>query len=290
MRSRKWLLDMLSLRTRDMNGQQGWHYLDIIKRWRMEEQKAEVSCPNKKSWSLPSEDLRSPRNQALLTSWGGSPQHQGKCHPENLSKEWLIWKILYITIILRIFLIITFTATELILFYILFEATLVPTLIIIPWWWNQTERRNVGLCFLFYTLVGSLPLLVLLIFVETLRGSLNFLIIHFWVQTLPHSWSNIFLCLACLIAFIVKIPRFVLHLWWPKVHTEAPIWLHNICGWATLNRWLWAIRNHKTTKFINKLHVTPFPCIIFMRNNHNQLHLFMPKKLNISSSIFPSAT
>ena len=143
----------------------------------------------------------------------------------HLSKEPLIRKKLYISILilLQLFLIITFTATELVLFYILFEATLIPTLIIITRWGNQTERLNAGLYFLFYTLTGSLPLLVALLYIQNSIGSLNFLIIQYWIQPLPSSWSNIFLWLACMMAFIVKIPLYGLHLWLPKAHVEAPI-------------------------------------------------------------------
>lgn len=143
----------------------------------------------------------------------------------HLSKEPLTRKKLYISILilLQLFLIITFTASELIFFYILFEATLIPTLIIITRWGNQTERLNAGLYFLFYTLIGSLPLLVALLYIHNFMGSLNFLIIQYWIQPLPNSWSNIFLWLACIIAFIVKIPLYGLHLWLPKAHVEAPI-------------------------------------------------------------------
>nr|YP_009003994.1 NADH dehydrogenase subunit 4 [Sus cebifrons]AHJ40618.1 NADH dehydrogenase subunit 4 [Sus cebifrons]AIL54370.1 NADH dehydrogenase subunit 4 [Sus scrofa domesticus] len=143
----------------------------------------------------------------------------------HLSKETTTRKKLYITmlILLQLFLIMTFTATELILFYILFEATLVPTLIIITRWGNQTERLNAGLYFLFYTLAGSLPLLVALVYTQNTTGSLNFLIIHYWSQPLPNSWSNIFMWLACIMAFMVKMPLYGLHLWLPKAHVEAPI-------------------------------------------------------------------
>lgn len=143
----------------------------------------------------------------------------------HLTKESLSRKKLFITILvlLQVFLIITFTATELIIFYILFEATLLPTLIIITRWGNQTERLNAGLYFLFYTLAGSLPLLVALIYIQNLMGSLNFLLIGYWAQPLPNTWSNTFLWLACMIAFIVKMPLYGLHLWLPKAHVEAPI-------------------------------------------------------------------
>nr|YP_007626208.1 NADH dehydrogenase subunit 4 [Hippocamelus antisensis]AEP21477.1 NADH dehydrogenase subunit 4 [Hippocamelus antisensis] len=143
----------------------------------------------------------------------------------HLSKENLTRKKLYITmlILLQLFLIMTFTAMELIFFYILFEATLVPTLIIITRWGNQTERLNAGLYFLFYTLVGSLPLLVALIYLQNITGSLNFLILQYWMQPLSNSWSNVFMWLACMMAFMVKMPLYGLHLWLPKAHVEAPI-------------------------------------------------------------------
>ncbi|YP_008815634.1 NADH dehydrogenase subunit 4 (mitochondrion) [Panthera onca] len=143
----------------------------------------------------------------------------------HLSKETLARKKLYITmlIILQLLLIMTFTATELIMFYILFEATLIPTLIIITRWGNQTERLNAGLYFLFYTLLGSLPLLVALLYIQNTTGTLNFLIIQYWAKPISATWSNILLWLACMMAFMVKMPLYGLHLWLPKAHVEAPI-------------------------------------------------------------------
>nr|YP_010455487.1 NADH dehydrogenase subunit 4 [Chiroderma salvini]UUA63118.1 NADH dehydrogenase subunit 4 [Chiroderma salvini] len=143
----------------------------------------------------------------------------------HLTNEPTTRKKSYITmlILLQIFLIMTFTATELIMFYILFEATLLPTLIIITRWGNQAERLNAGLYFLFYTLVGSLPLLVALIHIQNLTGTLNFLLTQYWTTTLPSSWSTSLLWLACMMAFMVKMPLYGLHLWLPKAHVEAPI-------------------------------------------------------------------
>nr|YP_009917614.1 NADH dehydrogenase subunit 4 [Lagenorhynchus acutus]QLM01029.1 NADH dehydrogenase subunit 4 [Lagenorhynchus acutus] len=143
----------------------------------------------------------------------------------HLLKEPLARKKLYITmlIMLQVLLIMTFTATELIMFYITFEATLIPTLIIITRWGNQTERLNAGLYFLFYTLMGSLPLLVALTYLQNTVGSLNFLLLQYWAQPLSTSWSNTFMWLACMMAFLVKMPLYGLHLWLPKAHVEAPI-------------------------------------------------------------------
>nr|ANN13155.1 NADH dehydrogenase subunit 4 [Camelus dromedarius] len=143
----------------------------------------------------------------------------------HLSKEPLTRKKVYITmlILLQILLIMTFTASELIMFYVLFEATLVPTLIIITRWGSQAERLNAGSYFLFYTLSGSLPLLVALVYIQNTTGSLNFLIMQYWNQPLMDSWSNALLWLACMMAFMVKMPLYGLHLWLPKAHVEAPI-------------------------------------------------------------------
>nr|QAB47067.1 NADH dehydrogenase subunit 4 [Menetes berdmorei] len=143
----------------------------------------------------------------------------------HLSNEPLIRKKLYILMLvsLQVFLIMTFSAMELIMFYVLFEATLIPTLIIITRWGNQTERLNAGLYFLFYTLVGSLPLLIALIYIQKSTGSLNLLIFTFLNSDLTPSWTNNILWLACMMAFMVKMPLYGLHLWLPKAHVEAPI-------------------------------------------------------------------
>nr|YP_009332097.1 NADH dehydrogenase subunit 4 [Tamias striatus]APH07861.1 NADH dehydrogenase subunit 4 [Tamias striatus] len=144
---------------------------------------------------------------------------------KHLSKEPLIRKKLYILMLISLqsFLIMTFSATELIMFYILFEATLIPTLIIITRWGAQTERLNAGTYFLFYTLVGSLPLLIALIYIQKSYGSLNFVISMYQTSNLYYSWSNNILWLACIMAFMVKMPLYGFHLWLPKAHVEAPI-------------------------------------------------------------------
>nr|AAK70526.1 NADH dehydrogenase subunit 4 [Cheirogaleus major] len=143
----------------------------------------------------------------------------------HLMKETWTRKKSYLSmlIFLQMFLIMTFTATELILFYILFEATLIPTLVIITRWGNQTERLNAGLYFLFYTLIGSLPLLVALIYPQNSLGSLNMATMTLCNQELSNSWSNGLLWMACIMAFMVKMPLYGLHLWLPKAHVEAPI-------------------------------------------------------------------
>nr|AGN71520.1 NADH dehydrogenase subunit 4 [Rhinophrynus dorsalis] len=131
----------------------------------------------------------------------------------------------YITMLitLQISLIMAFSATELILFYIMFEVTLIPTLIIITRWGNQAERLNAGTYFLFYTLAGSLPLLVALLSLQSSSGSLSTHILQLSPNLIMLSWSNKAWWVACLLAFLVKMPLYGAHLWLPKAHVEAPI-------------------------------------------------------------------
>nr|UIX22029.1 NADH dehydrogenase subunit 4 [Macaca leucogenys] len=126
-------------------------------------------------------------------------------------------------ILLQITLILTFMTTELIMFYILFETTLIPTLIIITKWGSQAKRLNASTYFLFYTLTGSLPLLIMLSHTYNNTGSLNITLLTLTNQKLTTTWSHNFTWLACMMAFMTKMPLYGLHLWLPKAHVEAPI-------------------------------------------------------------------
>nr|YP_009108185.1 NADH dehydrogenase subunit 4 [Ponticola kessleri]AIU56468.1 NADH dehydrogenase subunit 4 [Ponticola kessleri] len=131
----------------------------------------------------------------------------------------------YITLLtfLQIFLIMAFSSTELMLFYIMFEATLIPTLIIITRWGNQAERLNAGTYFLFYTLAGSLPLLVALLLLQNYTGTLSLLTLQYVPPAPLLSIADKMWWAGCLLAFLVKMPLYGMHLWLPKAHVEAPI-------------------------------------------------------------------
>nr|QRV60362.1 NADH dehydrogenase subunit 4 [Astyanax altiparanae] len=138
--------------------------------------------------------------------------------PSNRQRTYLS-----LMVFLQTFLILAFGATEIMLFYIMFEATLIPTLIIITRWGNQAERLNAGTYFLFYTLAGSLPLLVALLLLQQKTGTLSMLIFHYSESMTLNSWSDKIWWAGCLIAFLVKMPLYGVHLWLPKAHVEAPV-------------------------------------------------------------------
>nr|UEN68329.1 NADH dehydrogenase subunit 4 [Datnioides polota]WCI20688.1 NADH dehydrogenase subunit 4 [Datnioides microlepis] len=124
---------------------------------------------------------------------------------------------------LQIFLILAFSATEIIMFYVMFEATLIPTLFLITRWGNQTERLNAGTYFLFYTLAGSLPLLVALLLLQNSTGTLSLLTLQYSNPIPLVSYADKLWWAGCLMAFLVKMPLYGVHLWLPKAHVEAPI-------------------------------------------------------------------
>lgn len=106
-------------------------------------------------------------------------------------------------------------------FYILFEISLIPTLVLIIGWGYQPERLQAGIYLIIYTIRASLPLLLIIIYIRSLRGSLYMGFI------LPLCFSFIYyidiMWLMCIIAFLVKIPIYLTHLWLPKAHVEAPV-------------------------------------------------------------------
>nr|YP_010976167.1 NADH dehydrogenase subunit 4 [Campostoma oligolepis]WNX94594.1 NADH dehydrogenase subunit 4 [Campostoma oligolepis]WNX94607.1 NADH dehydrogenase subunit 4 [Campostoma oligolepis] len=145
---------------------------------------------------------------------------QNHINPEPISRQRL-----YISLLtsLQVFLIMAFSATEIIMFYVMFEATLIPTLIIITRWGNQAERLSAGTYFLFYTLAGSLPLLVALLILQQSTGTLSLFIVQYAQPLLLDTWGHKIWWAGCLIAFLVKLPLYGVHLWLPKAHVEAPV-------------------------------------------------------------------
>nr|UBD09523.1 NADH dehydrogenase subunit 4 [Leptodius exaratus] len=117
-------------------------------------------------------------------------------------------------------LVITFSSTDYLLFYISFEMSLIPTLILILGWGYQPERIQAGVYMLFYTLAFSLPLLGSLLFMFSSSGSLTIMTAE---PEFCLSNSNMIWYFCSLWAFLVKLPMYMFHLWLPKAHVEAPV-------------------------------------------------------------------
>ncbi len=112
-----------------------------------------------------------------------------------------------------------FTALDGILFYVFFEATLIPMYLIIGIW-GGPNKIYAAFKFFLYTLLGSLLMLIALVYLYTAsNGSFDILTWH----KLPLSGSvQTFLFFAFFAAFAVKVPMWPVHTWLPDVHVEAP--------------------------------------------------------------------
>ena len=119
-------------------------------------------------------------------------------------------------IILFIRLAITFSTIRIIIFYFFFEWSLIPIFFIIIGWGYQPERLKASLALFFYTLFASLPLLISIILTVNWSDTIKIRII-FSVETFKFLW------LISILAFLVKFPIYLVHLWLPKAHVEAPV-------------------------------------------------------------------
>ena len=113
----------------------------------------------------------------------------------------------------------TFSALDALLFYVFFEATLVPMYIIIGIWGGPRQIYSAFKFFL-YTFMGSLLMMVAMAYLYTASG--NSFDIQTW-QNLPiGATAQTLLLFAFVAAFGVKLPMWPLHTWLPDVHVEAP--------------------------------------------------------------------
>lgn len=118
-------------------------------------------------------------------------------------------------------LIAAYSTPHLLNFYILFEASLIPTLILILCWGLQPERLQAGTYLIIYIITASLPLLFSILLLNKTNFHLE-LLLPFWLT--PVSKSLIpFWWLTIILPFLVKTPIYSVHLWLPKAHVEAPV-------------------------------------------------------------------
>nr|YP_009561713.1 NADH dehydrogenase subunit 4 [Pentacheles validus]QAT80327.1 NADH dehydrogenase subunit 4 [Pentacheles validus] len=134
-------------------------------------------------------------------------------------KKSVSWFIM-VNLFLLVFLMLTFSAMDYLMFYIFFESSLIPTLFLILGWGYQPERIQAGVYMLFYTLFGSLPLLVSLMSLYKCGGSLT---LGLGEKVISGGALSSVWYFFSMFAFLVKMPMYMMHLWLPKAHVEAPV-------------------------------------------------------------------
>nr|AWN56207.1 NADH dehydrogenase subunit 4 [Dinocampus coccinellae] len=122
-------------------------------------------------------------------------------------------------IILSLMLMLCLTSLNLFMFYIFFESSLIPMIFIIMGWGMQIDRIQASMYMLFYTLIGSLPLMVIFIFTQMKFYTMSITLLLLDSQLI----NNYYIYMFMMIAFLIKMPMYLVHMWLPKAHVEAPI-------------------------------------------------------------------
>lgn len=111
-----------------------------------------------------------------------------------------------------------FCALDAVLFYVLWEAMLIPMFLIIGIWGGE-RRVYATIKFFLYTFFGSVFMLIALLYMYSQSGSFGILDMH----NMPlNQTEQLLIFLAFLIAFAVKVPMWPVHTWLPDAHVEAP--------------------------------------------------------------------
>ncbi|MCX7090844.1 MAG: NADH-quinone oxidoreductase subunit M [Legionellales bacterium] len=121
-------------------------------------------------------------------------------------------------LIMQGFLVGVFAATDAILFYVFWEATLIPMYLIIGVW-GSDNRVYAAIKFFLYTFLGSVLMLAAFLYLGYGPGSFN--IETFYAVPLSMTAQTL-IFIAFFLGFAIKIPMFPVHTWLPDAHTEAP--------------------------------------------------------------------
>jgi NADH-quinone oxidoreductase subunit M len=147
------------------------------------------------------------------------------------TKEYMFCLLLIETTVLGVFL-----ATDLFLFFIFWEAMLIPVYFMIIMWGHE-NKLYAGFKFFIFTFLGSLPMLVAILALYFIHGDqtgeYTFDLFKVYQTDIPYN-LQVWLFLGFFISFAVKVPLLFLHTWLPDAHTEAPTVGSVILAWLLL--------------------------------------------------------
>jgi proton-translocating NADH-quinone oxidoreductase chain M len=135
------------------------------------------------------------------------------------SIRYRVKEYIMILMVTELLLVLVFSVLDILWFYILFEGLLIPMFLLIGMWGSRSRRIHAAYQFFFYTLCGSLLMLVGMILVYFDNGLTDmFAISELECSLLRRKciWAGFFVALA------IKIPMIPVHVWLPEAHVEAP--------------------------------------------------------------------
>nr|YP_010564866.1 NADH dehydrogenase subunit 4 [Nymphon brevicaudatum]UZA61321.1 NADH dehydrogenase subunit 4 [Nymphon brevicaudatum] len=130
---------------------------------------------------------------------------------------------LLLNLFLLLMILFSFMTSNLLIFFFSFEGSVIPMIFLIMGWGKSPERKSAMLYFLFYTLMGAIPLLISLLFLESYYMSYDFIyLMNLVISGENNVYMNMWFGMTIL-SFLIKAPIYGVHLWLPKAHVEAPI-------------------------------------------------------------------
>lgn len=137
----------------------------------------------------------------------------------TLGKFKLIKFVIFILLLLCF--LIYFLSLRLMIFYLFFEISLIPTFFLVVYWGVNPERLRAGFYLIIYTLFISLPLMVYIFWWFNFLGSFRIILSRYWLV----RYNLIFIDYIVIFrAFYIKLPIYLFHVWLPKAHVEAPVY------------------------------------------------------------------
>ena len=122
-------------------------------------------------------------------------------------------------LIMEFFLIGVFCILDLLLFYVFFEAVLIPMYLIVGVWGSRERKIRAAYFFFLYTLLGSVLMLISILYIYSQVGTTDYEVLLAFVFS-PSEQKLIFL--TFFFSFATKVPMVPVHLWLPEAHVEAP--------------------------------------------------------------------
>nr|AXI98813.1 NADH dehydrogenase subunit 4 [Pseudoniphargus sp. 6-Morocco B] len=173
-----------------------------------------------------------------------SSEYLSSCSSDYIEMDWVSWILIMLSVwvivlsimssmsikntskfaemfmglnmVLFMFLMGSFMFSDYLLFYVGFECSLIPILLIILGWGYQPERAQAGIYLLFYTIFGSFPLFFLIMYISDIYGSI-------YMYSGLNLSGSVLISAMMLTGFLVKFPMYGVHLWLLKAHVEAPV-------------------------------------------------------------------
>ena len=133
----------------------------------------------------------------------------------HLKKEFLLCLFIILLLLVGVF-----SVLDILGFYILFEAILIPMFLVIGIWGSREEKVKAAFYFFFYTLIGSLLMLISIFKIYSIIGTTNYQSVI--LINIPNN-LQFWLFLGFFASLAVKIPMIPFHIWLPQAHVEAPV-------------------------------------------------------------------